>query len=535
MSNTPPDVSDAFVKVSFQEDSDGDPFYGHWFDQASAKHSGPTILISEYLRKLYPGHSLLRTSDYRLNLLGFPGVDVQAISPSELITSIRFQPLPKNAGPVPGAIAHQVQYGAFKLTWQTKNFILYIATWPVGFSDVSMHFLLHEGPEDLSRELLLSAGIWADQLHDEIWVFNQGFWNKDGGLWKEVQKANWSDVILEDEFKAALKKDVNGFFSSEWTYKQLALPWKRGLIMYGPPGNGKTISIKAIMKECDAKGYSPLYVKSFQSWMGEEGSMAAVFAKARQNSPCVLILEDLDSLINDSNRSFFLNELDGLQGNDGLLVIGTTNHFDRLDPGLSTRPSRFDRKYLYDDPSRDARVLYVQYWQGKLKDNDKVDFPDGLVQEIADLTDRFSFAYLKEAFVSSLVTFLLDDEDGKAGDFETSIKSQIKTLRKQLDKGAIERPVAPTVAPVPRELVKDVRPLLDAVARKLALSPYGSSSNGMGILPSAGIAAANEKDIRPLLDALAQRLSLSEHAGPPRSGDEGISTSTLPGGHVKWE
>lgn len=50
------------------------------------------------------------------------------------------------------------------------------------------------------------------------------------------------------------------------------------------------------------------------------------------------------SLINDRNRSFFLNQLDGLEGNDGLLIIGTTNHFERLDPGLSTRPSRFDRK-----------------------------------------------------------------------------------------------------------------------------------------------------------------------------------------------
>ena len=56
------------------------------------------------------------------------------------------------------------------------------------------------------------------------------------------------------------------------------------------------------------------------------------------------MLEDLDSLIHDRNRSFFLNELDGLEGNQGLLVIATTNHFDRLDPGLSNRPSRFDRK-----------------------------------------------------------------------------------------------------------------------------------------------------------------------------------------------
>ena len=72
--------------------------------------------------------------------------------------------------------------------------------------------------------------------------------------------------------------------------------------------------------------------------------MAQVFGKARAEAPCVLILEDLDSLINDDNRSFFLNQLDGLESNDGLLVIGSTNHYDRLDPAITKRPSRFDRK-----------------------------------------------------------------------------------------------------------------------------------------------------------------------------------------------
>ena len=114
--------------------------------------------------------------------------------------------------------------------------------------------------------------------------------------------------------------------------------------MHGPPGNGKTISMKAIMKDTDAKGYYPLYVKSFRSWKGEEGAMVDVFEKAREVSPCLLILEDLDSLINERNRSFFLNQLDGLESNDGILIIGTTNHLDRIDPALSTRPSRFDRK-----------------------------------------------------------------------------------------------------------------------------------------------------------------------------------------------
>ena len=74
---------------------------------------------------------------------------------------------------------------------------------------------------------------------------------------------------------------------------------QRGIVMHGPPGNGKTISMKAIMKYADQKGYYPLYVRSFRSYKGEEGAMADVFGKAREASPCVLILEDLDSLINE--------------------------------------------------------------------------------------------------------------------------------------------------------------------------------------------------------------------------------------------
>jgi transitional endoplasmic reticulum ATPase len=88
------------------------------------------------------------------------------------------------------------------------------------------------------------------------------------------------------------------------------------------------------------------YIITFLSkdYFGEEYAMAEVFRKARQNTPCIIILEDLDSLVNDQNRSFFLNELDGLEGNEGILLVGSTNHLDRLDPGLSARPSRFDRK-----------------------------------------------------------------------------------------------------------------------------------------------------------------------------------------------
>lgn len=80
------------------------------------------------------------------------------------------------------------------------------------------------------------------ELTEEIFVFSDGYWTKDHDLWLEVQTANWDDVILDEEFKTRLRKDVAGFFDSEETYKRLAIPWKRGIILYGPPGWFKFLS-----------------------------------------------------------------------------------------------------------------------------------------------------------------------------------------------------------------------------------------------------------------------------------------------------
>lgn len=90
----------------------------------------------------------------------------------------------------------------------------------------SAQFLVHEGSVEKSRALIKAAGSWAAQLHNEIYVYNQGYWQKDGALWQEVQKADWKDIIMSQEFKTILRKDVMGFFDSEALYKELALPWK---------------------------------------------------------------------------------------------------------------------------------------------------------------------------------------------------------------------------------------------------------------------------------------------------------------------
>lgn len=114
-------------------------------------------------------------------------------------------------------------------------------------------------------------------------------------------------------------------------------------------------------------------------------SVRQIFTKARQTAPCLLLFEDLDSLVTDQVRSYFFNEVDGLEDNQGILMIGSTNNctvptagfkhayrtgkelmnptVDKLDAGLSKRPSRFDRKYRFNNPSFDDRPRYCEYWR----------------------------------------------------------------------------------------------------------------------------------------------------------------------------
>lgn len=159
-----------------------------------------------------------------------------------------------------------------------------------------------------------------------------------------------------------------------------------------------------------------LYVRTLTGFRGPEYSLKQIFNKARTTAPCFLVFEDLDSIITDSVRSYFLNEVDGLKSNDGILMLGSTNHLDRLDPGVAKRPSRFDRKYYFPNPDMYERELYCEYWRTKLGENEDIEFPARLNQAIASITKGFSFAYMQEAFVASLLAIAGENEDDQDGE-----------------------------------------------------------------------------------------------------------------------
>ncbi|TWU79122.1 hypothetical protein ED733_008781 [Metarhizium rileyi] len=367
-----------------------------YFEHFSGKVSSTNTVLTASLKAQYPHLRLSVLAG--VDLLGFAdGGNARCISldddatnanlPSSVVTNT-YLPPSRRAGGSSGAIAQNIHFGKFLYQWQDHDFILYVAYGLDGDSGLSSNTFTYllSSDERTSEALILAAGSWTSSLHEEIWVFDGGYWSKNAALYRSVMKSSWDAVVLDANMKKDLINDHLYFFQSRDTYQRLKVPWRRGIIYHGPPGNGKTISIKAMMHTLyDLQPQVPtLYVRSLASFMGPERSIKDIFSKARQSAPCYLVFEDLDSLVSDSARSYFLNEVDGLKDNDGIFMIGSTNHLDRLDPGISA----------------------------KLKGNEDLSFPDKLCDAIAGITDGFSFAYMQEAFVAALLAIARDEKPG---------------------------------------------------------------------------------------------------------------------------
>jgi SpoVK/Ycf46/Vps4 family AAA+-type ATPase len=137
-------------------------------------------------------------------------------------------------------LADLVVFGKYVYKYKEHEFLLYIASGRDGSSSypqiTNQYILTKEGRA--ADELIVAASKHGQELHNEVWVFDGGYWQKSGELWQSVQHSKWEDVILEEGMKKAIIDDVENFFGSRDTYAKLKVPWKRGIIYYGPPGNG---------------------------------------------------------------------------------------------------------------------------------------------------------------------------------------------------------------------------------------------------------------------------------------------------------
>ncbi|KAF2480013.1 P-loop containing nucleoside triphosphate hydrolase protein [Neohortaea acidophila] len=384
-------------------------------DHSSAPRSNTDFILAETIRAIHPDYDVITIDRDDCDLIGYAAAGhatLRMIRDDDQFHLHReyTEPTSRLAEGL-GKLCDKPKFALYNITWQGQEWQAYAVEWVENYRGTQRYwyFLSPKTSATPVDSLLLAACKWSSELHDEIYVFDDGDWEKDDKLWQAVQKSAWEDVILDPEMKQLLISDVQNFFDSREVYEEYAVPWKRGIILHGTPGCGKTISIKALMNTLDKRQQpvASLYVKSLKSGCGtQQWNIHQIFSQARVMAPCLLVFEDLDSLVVDEVRSYFLNEVDGLEDNNGILMIGSTNHLDRLDPGISKRPSRFDRKYHYRVPGRRERMLYCEYWKKKLERNNTVDFDPAICDVVAQITDGFSFAYLKELFVQTLLAIV---------------------------------------------------------------------------------------------------------------------------------
>jgi len=334
-------------------------------------------------------------------------------------------------GPEEDRILTRLDEGYWRIDWRGETLFMIAARWREGWDETSRTWIVGE-----SRELVLTFALDVARVtndpRDAFLVFHGSCWQRSHELWKSTQLASFDDLVLASSLKEQIRTDFRDFLAARAAYEELGLAWRRGALLLGPPGNGKTHCLRALVKEL---GIPSLYVQSIKDhYQTDEANLKKVFERARQLRPCALVLEDIDALITSENRSFFLNQLDGFEKNVGLIVLATTNHPERIDPAILDRPSRFDRKYHFDLPELPERTAYLAQWQRRLAT--KTGWSSDAVGPLAVKTAGFSFAYLKELVVAALMRSVSGD-----GPFSLLLERECGALSAETRKGrAITHP-----------------------------------------------------------------------------------------------
>jgi len=219
----------------------------------------------------------------------------------------------------------------------------------------------------------------------------------------EAPRVRWEDVGGLDDAQMRLKEGVELPLKDPDAFRRLGIRPAKGFLLYGPPGTGKTLLAKAVAREAEANFIATKSSDLLSKWYGEsEQQIARLFARARQVAPCVIFIDELDSLVparggglgepqaTERVVNTILSEMDGLEELQSVVVIGATNRPNLIDPAL-LRPGRFDELVYVGVPDAAGRERILRIQTGKMPLAPDVD-----LKSIAEQTERYTGADLED-------------------------------------------------------------------------------------------------------------------------------------------
>ncbi len=238
-------------------------------------------------------------------------------------------------------------------------------------------------------------------------------------VFTETPNVKWDDVGGLEDVKQKLKEAVEWPLKNPGSFKRLGIKPPRGLLLFGAPGTGKTMLAKAVATESEGNFISVKGPELISKWVGEsEKGLREVFKKAKQASPCIVFLDELDAIapmrgwgggeshVTGRMVNQLLTSMDGIEVLENVVVIGATNRPDILDRAL-LRAGRFDRLLLVPVPDKNARfkILKVHTKNMPLKDVS--------LQELASKTDGYVGADIESLCREAAIVSLRENINAK--------------------------------------------------------------------------------------------------------------------------
>lgn len=230
----------------------------------------------------------------------------------------------------------------------------------------------------------------------------------DGGF-VNVARYTWDDLILPDEKKLAIRRNIVDIISRQAMYERNGVAMKRGVMLYGPPGTGKTLTGKVLASQMEGVTFiwvTPNHIRG-------SSSVAQIYALARELAPSIVFIEDIDLIAKDRSMDGenpvlceLMNQLDGIQENRGVITIVTTNYQELVEDALQNRPGRFDRRIEFSLPDESTRErMLAAMLDGRILDREErpVD-----LRAVAAMCDGLSPSHLQEV-VNTSVMNAIDD------------------------------------------------------------------------------------------------------------------------------
>ncbi|RJS85294.1 AAA family ATPase [Candidatus Bathyarchaeota archaeon] len=259
----------------------------------------------------------------------------------------------------------------------------------------------------------------------------------------EVPTVHWDDIGDLEGIKQELKESVEWPLKNPEVFKRMGIAPPKGILLFGPPGCGKTLLARAVATESEANFISIKGPEVFSKWVGEsERAIREVFRKARMSAPAIVFFDEIDALVPRRGAGYadsgvtervisqLLTEIDGIESLQEVIILAATNRPDILDPAI-LRPGRLDRMIYVPEPDEEGRYQIFKIHTKNMPLAEDVD-----LRELAGLTKGYSGADIESVCREAAMIALRRDINSKEvrlSDFKEALKKIGPSITPDMD------------------------------------------------------------------------------------------------------